>query len=180
MVQNVKDFFVKERLYEFRKEIYDYLSNKRTFISFDFVDSSGQGILVKIKELLDEIKVAPIGLAAGGFPVHIISDLNLPEEIFIQTDEVECRVRYENMERYFVIEIDERKGFWKGYFAIPLVMMENYVENQQLLEFKERFLNYIDIPWVFGNIRRILRFRLDREWLEIIRSKKRQKEQGGL
>ena len=127
---------------------------------------------------LKEVKAAPIGLAAGGFPVHIISTQPFPEDLFQTTDESFCRLYWGAQSNYFILEIlRDNTGVWQGLFSVPLVMLERYLETQQLLHFKKRFLNYIDIPWIISRnrlkVRRLFRLTLDVEWLEALRDRRR-------
>lgn len=117
------------------------------------------------------------GIASGIYPLVIVSDRGLPLEKFIEDDGIDVKMHYkyaeigeEKREIYgFRIEFDN----WSGTFHLPGYVWEQYINRpdfkEAMLDMKEKILDYIDIPLKIRNIRRIIRFNLDKPWIRAVK-----------
>ena len=53
----------------------------------------------------------------------------------------------------------------KFYFTIPEMILQRYRDS--MIKFKMDFLEWIDIPVTINTMRRVLSFKLDRDWLNL-------------
>jgi len=127
-----------------------------------------QNNLKKLRAKFDSVKTSVIGIATGVYPLHLLSKYEIPEELFRNTDNAYFRVTYHRIERrgyYFEVFPSDFPEI-KFYFTVPEVILSKYRESMK--QFKMEFLEWIDIPVTLGSIRRLLRFKLDIEWLRSI------------
>lgn len=132
----------------------------------EIVDSNlFKNSLKNLKEKFYNVKTSVVGMATGVYPLHLLSKHEIPEELFMETDEAYFRVTYRRTERgghYFEIFPSNLPEI-KFYFTVPEIILLKY--RDCLKQFKMEFLEWIDVPVTLRSIRRILRFRLDLEWL---------------
>ena len=116
----------------------------------------------------EEVNTSVVGIASSVYPIHLLSTHKIPKDLFQNTDDAYFRTSYRRTERgghYFEIfpsDLPETKF----YFTVPEVILRKYSGFMQ--KFKMDFLNWIDIPVTLGPIRRLLRFKLDTEWLQSV------------
>jgi len=121
--------------------------------------------LRNLKDNFHKVNTSVVGIATGVYPLHLLSKHKIPEELFRDTDETYFRVTYRRTNRggyYFEIFPSDLPRI-KFYFTVPKIILSKYRESMR--RFKMEFLEWIDIPVTLGLIRRILRFKLDIEWL---------------
>ncbi|MEW6447668.1 MAG: hypothetical protein AB1426_06225 [Bacillota bacterium] len=123
--------------------------------------------ILKLRDILFEIKFSAVGLAAGGFPVHLVGTQEFPRKAVAERDQVECHIYHEQGNPFHVRLVDR---VWSAYFSVPEVMMSKFLANREMMvEFKGRSLSFIDIPIKINGMRRIIRLELDPKWLEQVR-----------
>jgi hypothetical protein len=122
----------------------------------------------ELKSKFNRVKTSYIGMAGSEdypiYPVHILSHHEIPSDLFTNSDSAFFRVEYHRLKRgtYFELypsDLPEKKF----YFTIPEVMLQKY--RKSMLSFKKQFLSTIDMPVKLNQIRRILQWKLDMEWI---------------
>lgn len=142
----------------------------------------------KIAPLIEELarkKTKPIrryfpicyfALASGLYPILILSKKKFPLDRFVESDEVDVKIHYGYEEHTknihdFRIESDG----WEGRFQLPRYIWRQYMQTpgfrKAMLDMKRKILNHIDIPLKIRNIRRIIKLKLDKSWLDTIENK---------
>jgi hypothetical protein len=124
--------------------------------------------LTKLESKFSDVRTSVIGIATGVYPLHLLSYTEIPYDLFIGTDETFFRTTYRRTERggyYFEIFPSDFPEV-RLYFTVPEIILSKYRDSMR--RFKMEFLEWIDIPVTVRGIRRILRFKLDTEWLKSI------------
>jgi hypothetical protein len=124
-----------------------------------------EGSLKLLQDGIDRVGTSVMGIATGVYPIHLLSHQKIPYELFRETDDAYFRTTYRRIEgggHYFEI-FPSGLPETKFYFAVPEYILSKYQES--LKRFKMDFLEWIDVPVTLGPIRRVLRFKLDMEWL---------------
>lgn len=116
------------------------------------------------------------GIISNVYPVVITSNESLPFQRFSETDEVEIRLSYEaDQQHKEVYGFNIRFDSWRGKFQLPRYIWEQYAKRPDfidaMIKMKLEKLNYIDIPLKIEGKRRIIRLKLDRNWLENLSSR---------
>lgn len=158
---------------ELRKKISRVLNNEGVFNEGEplyAIDS-----IYKIRDLISRIRFSAVGWAAGGFPVHLISEDQFPSEIIYRSDAVRCEI-YRLQNNPFMLKLSDSD--WKAYFSVPEIMMGKFLKASDLISFKGKSLSYIDVPYRIGEIRRIIKFETNREWLEEIKKRAEVRSKG--
>ena len=122
-----------------------------------------------LKNRFSGVKTSFVGIASGVYPLHLLSYQELPYDFFRESDEAFFRTLYHRTERgghYFEIYPSDLPDV-RLYFTVPEVILSKYSDSMR--KFKMEFLEWIDIPITVRGMRRILRFKLDIEWLRSIR-----------
>lgn len=120
----------------------------------------------RIKDMFARVRTSVVGIASGVYPLHLLSFNRMPNELFRETDDSFFRVRYYRTERgghYFEIYPSDMPDTTFN-FTIPEVILSRY--SNSMRKFKRDFLSWIDLPTTVGNMRRIFRLKLDKEWLD--------------
>lgn len=128
----------------------DFVTNKQFFREINRL----KGLFNKITSIM--------GIASGIYPVHFLSYQKIPEQIFINSDEHDCRIHFEEIENVLKIIPNDAPNV-ELFCSIPRELVLRYTS--QMLKFKKKFFKYIDLPIKFGKIRRLLRLNLDERWL---------------
>jgi hypothetical protein len=121
-----------------------------------------------LKDRVAHVKTSVVGIASGVYPLHLLSYQELPYDSFRETDEALFRTTYRRTERgghYFEVYPSNLPNV-RFYFTVPEVILTKYTDSMK--RFKMEFLEWIDIPITVREMRRILRFKLDREWLSSV------------
>jgi len=124
--------------------------------------------LERLKERFTGVRTSVVGIASGVYPLHILSYQELPSDLFRESDEVFFRVTYHRIPRgghYFEIHPSDFPDL-RYYFSVPEVILSKYRDSMR--QFKKEFLKWIDLPVTIREMRRILRFKLDMEWLRSV------------
>lgn len=118
-----------------------------------------------LRDRFERVSTSVVGIATSVYPIHLLSYHKIPYDLFRETDETYFRTIYRRTERggyYFEIYPSDLPNA-KFYFTVPELILSKYRDS--LRRFKMEFLEWIDIPVTLGSIRRLLRFKLDKEWL---------------
>jgi hypothetical protein len=128
---------------------------------------SFQKNLLLLQGKFDKVRTSVVGIASGVYPIHLLSHKDIPYDLFARTDEQFFRPTYTrtiNGGYFFEIHPSDFPDL-KFYFTIPEMILQRYRDSMK--KFKMDFLEWIDIPVTVKTMRRILRFKLDREWLNL-------------
>ena len=100
--------------------------------------------------------------------LHFLGEEPFPEELFSQSDEARCRVRYvltgQETRFYLVFSGDERER--RFYFTPPDSLSEAALFGGNVLDEKERHLKVLHTQIMIKGLRRSLDIKLDQDWLE--------------
>jgi len=130
--------------------------------------SAFENRLRMLENKVSDVKTSVVGIASGVYPLHLLSYHELPYDSFKETDETIFRTTYRRIERgghYFEIYSPNLPDA-RFYFTVPEVILAKYRDSMR--RFKMEFLEWIDIPITVMRMRRILRFRLDIDWLRSV------------
>lgn len=135
----------------------EYVTNQERF------DSN----LQLLQNKFDSVKTSVVGIASGVYPIHLLSYKDIPYDLFRETDEQYFRPTYTRTATggyFFEIHPSESPDL-NFYFTVPEMILQKYRDSMRKL--KMDFLEWIDIPVTIGRMRRILKFKLDKEWLQL-------------
>jgi hypothetical protein len=137
----------------------------------EFQSTGPKEELSKYSESMNKITVSYLATASEIYPIHMLSENEIPWNLFVDTDETSCKIHYHGRSRN-CLEIvpmgDERSSF---YASIPGDVLVNY--RDRLLEMKAKFFDHVDFPVLQNGKRRILRFNLDTEWIDGLKRRRR-------
>ncbi len=131
-------------------------------------------LIIKKDFLKDTLlKKTYFGLASSFYPIMITGNKEIPFKEFLE-DRVDVKIYYDyNESRTEIYNFRIRFRGWEGVFQLPKYTWHKHITSpnykRAMSEMKKKILNHIDIPIKLGNIRRIIRFRLDRPWLDAIK-----------
>lgn len=136
--------------------------------------------LNNLKEALSNIKTSYLASIRGILPIHILSEMNIPWNIFTQTDQVLCEFYY-SIERPNLFRLKVRDNNFGFYFSVPKEIVEKYRrrfdeesvtdvdsslrERARMRSVKRELFTSIDVPVVHEGMRRIISFKIDESWL---------------
>lgn len=125
--------------------------------------------LRKLKSKFSDVRTSVIGIASGVYPLHLLSYQEIPYDLFRESDDISFRTTYRRTERgghYFETFPSDFPEV-RFYFTVPEIVLSKYTDSMR--RFKMEFLEWIDIPVTVKAMRRILRFKLDMQWLRSIK-----------
>jgi superfamily I DNA and/or RNA helicase len=99
------------------------------------------------------------------YPIHLLSKQKIPENLFNTGDDSRFRVFLDETPiglSFNVVPNEAREVSLQ--FSLPKYIYTRYLSEGRMLEFKNEFIDRIELPTIVGRIRRILRLNLDREW----------------
>jgi hypothetical protein len=160
---------------DFCKYIYQKLSSRlqRTYRS-RFIRSRQNGIFFRdFREFhgsMESIKTSAIAIAIGKdqevrYPIHVLSYDTIPENIFAESDTHLFRVHYSTSENGLIFRVNPVDTHTQLFFSLPRSIYQDYFARRRMLDFKEKFLRYIEFPIILRELRRIVTFELDTEWV---------------
>jgi len=125
----------------------------------------------KLQKDMDSVQTSAIAMIIGEepavqYPVHILSYQRIPETVFTGTDEHLFKVYFTETPRGLFFEVVPTEAEeTRLLFSLPKHIYARYFSEGRMLEFKMAFINNIELPATIHGIRRILRLKLDREWV---------------
>jgi hypothetical protein len=143
---------------------------KSEFINPESRENFSEEFRVLISSI-NNIRTSLIGVAIGKkrdyqYPIHILSNQVFPEQLFRETDTHPFIPRYQEAgENGVVFRIDPIDTDAQLFFSLPKSIYMDYYRESEMLQFKEMFMNNVEIPVTINNMRRIVRLRIDKEWL---------------
>jgi hypothetical protein len=171
LINSINVDIAARQILVFKNWIYGKMERHRETVQGDdlFATERFQPIFAEYAELLHSIRTSYLGTASGVYPVHLLSRSEIPWFLFEETDETTCRIYYhEETENCLEIVPNNAKEF-KLYLSIPKEIIANYRDRIRMLDFKKKFFDYIDVPTQRNEIKRVLTFRLDTEWIDRLR-----------
>jgi hypothetical protein len=119
---------------------------------------------------LNSIQTSAIAMLVGKdpalqYPIHVLSNQKMPERTFATTDDHLFRVFYEETRRGLSFEVVPTEAEeWRLQFSLPQHIYGRYFAEGKMLDFKNRYIQHIELPLTIQGMRRILRLNLDPEW----------------
>lgn len=149
----------------------EYRSEEQSLNAF-FTEEGKNMIRETILYKVSSIKGSYYGMLQGKYPVHLLSNTELPIAPFMQSDEILCKICRRNDNTWSFVSIDAEEGD-TNYFELQFELPE---EIDKLLEgiwgdfeaiagVKRKRFSFINISGKIGGIRRQVQLRLDEEWL---------------
>jgi hypothetical protein len=145
--------------FSFRSWISEKTKNPNTSIDGDDT-FGGEGFsqrFTQYVEVLHGIRTSQLGTASGVYPIHLLSQSNIPWQLFETRDEVACQIHYRG-ETTNCLEISPVDSPTRFYASIPKDLIANYKDRIKMLDFKQRYFSYVDTEWI-DSLRQ--RYRLD-------------------
>jgi len=125
----------------------------------------------RLKSSLDAIRTSAIAMIVGKepttqYPVHMLSNQEIPARLFAGTDNLLFRVHYTQTPRGIAFEVEPMESRdTRLFFSLPKRVYSHAFSRTKMLDFKQKYLSYIELPVISGEIRRILRLKLDEDWV---------------
>jgi hypothetical protein len=118
---------------------------------------------------IERIKTSAIAIAIGEslevrYPIHVLSYDSIPGNIFAESDTHLFRVHYSTSDNGLIFRVNPIDTQVQLFFSLPRSIYEDYFSRRRMLDFKEKFLRYIELPMIIRKLRRIVTFELDTEW----------------
>jgi hypothetical protein len=163
-----------EDIHRFRTWISKKTENPSRTFEYDqtFMSRGFEEIFGKYVESVHRMKTSYLATASGIYPVHVLSENEIPWSLFDGTDEANCRIYYREGSENCLEIIPEAARQFKFYISVPREMIANYRDRERMLDFKAKFFHYIDLPVLQNEKRRMLRFRLNTEWIDNLRRRR--------
>lgn len=126
----------------------------------------------RLNENLTSIETSAIAMAVGQnpaiqYPIHMLSYQKIPERVFSERDNHLFRVYFTETPRgLFFQAVPTEVPEVTLLFSLPKHIYERYFAERKMLDFKEKFLQHIELPTSIHGLRRILRLDLDPEWMK--------------
>lgn len=168
--------------YAFRK----FLRHESTTDVFsEFLDEEGVTVIMPLfLESLHKVGGSYYGIIRGKYPVHLLSENELPASLFQNTDSLPCHLRFKSASRCWFFCPAMHKGEDESYFELQFDMPEQIAELLDLVwddparraDTKETFVSHVDLTGKIAGITRHVRLELEREWLEQFKKKFRKKK----
>jgi hypothetical protein len=119
---------------------------------------------------MESIKTSAIAIAIGKdqevrYPIHVLSYDTIPENIFAESDTHLFRVHYSTSQNGLIFRVNPVDTHTQLFFSLPRSIYQDYFARRRMLDFKEKFLRYIEFPIILRELRRIVTFELDTEWV---------------
>lgn len=159
----------------FKRWIYAKMENPREAFEEDslFLTERFGSIFADYVGLIRAIRTSYLGTASGVYPIHLLSRSEIPWRLFEDSDETYCRIYYHTGTENCLEIVPQEAKESRFYISIPREIVANYRDRMRMLDFKKRFFEYIDIPAQRDGVRRVLTFRLDTEWIDRLRRRRR-------
>ena len=126
------------------------------------------GILYNVSR----IKGSYYGMLQGKYPVHLLSNTELPIGPFEQSDEISCRIYYSNENTASFVPKDYEEGdsnYFELQFDLPVEIAKlldgRWGDFGAIAGVKSENFSFINISGKIGGIRRQVQLKLDEEWL---------------
>lgn len=130
----------------------------------DLIESS-------IIEAVRNIRGSYFGMLQGRWPLHLLTENELPASAF-RSDIVRCRITgYENGNWKFtpLNTRPDSDNWFELQFSLPediaKMVRDNFGDREAVANIKQQHFSYIDLSGVIGGIRRNIRLELDQEWI---------------
>lgn len=136
-----------------------------------FSASGSQHIERRVIAPFEIIRASYFGVLQGKWPMQLFSARPLAPQLFVESDEVECRLYGKGANRWsFVPDGVERDSasYFRLEFDLPdeiaLLLDPMRDDPLQVANFKEQNFAYLDLSGVIGGVQRQVRLKLSREW----------------
>jgi len=156
-------------------EIHNYAIDEEDGISMNsFFTVEGKNLINKrILSELNNIQGSYYGMLQGKYPMHLLSNTELPNAPFRESDEILCRIHHRSNNTWSFVPRQYEEGdpnFFELQFDLPeeiANILQGIWDNPEAVANvkRERF-SFLNIAGKIGGIQRQIRLRLDEEWLD--------------
>jgi hypothetical protein len=130
-------------------------------------------LLNQLSSQLLGIQSSFFGVTGTNYFIHFLSFDTFPQQLFMRTDERECRIYYDVNDATFYLRILNENGVVdssKFYFSAPKPILDKVFDGgTSVLDDKGRHFSIIKISISIDDINRNLVLRLDNDWIERIK-----------
>ena len=159
------DRAIDVRLSELRNDFAEYLKGVQDLEENMAISEHGQEIYQQMRTSLNSIGGSYFGLLNGQYPIHIMSDSALPDdigdeelaEVFVVNDDNEFYMEFRVRGCSLNFELPDEIA---RFFATAWQQGEISVANTKL-----ETIHYITLSGLIGSRRRSIRIELDKDWL---------------
>ena len=126
--------------------------------------------------MLRGVKSSFFGVTGTNYFIHFISNDEFPKHLFVDTDERECRIYYEEVDALFFLRIMENgePHDAKFHFSAPKPILEEvFYGGAAIIDEKGRHFSIIKISITIDGINRNLVLRLDNRWIDDLKRRRR-------
>lgn len=164
------------RTKELRNEFRNFLEVHGDVVDRDsliFTEDGIDYVLENIVLPLINIRGSYFGVLQGRWPMHLLSNEQLPMDLFRRTDEIRGII-YRNGDGVWGFSptgIEENEENWfRLEFDLPeevaYLVERTRRDPVELLNVKQQHFSYIDLSGIIGGVQRQIRLRLDEQWAE--------------
>ena len=157
---------------DFIKDIYDSLKNENQILTKEIIRNHFKNDFDPERKL-NKIYFANL---VGSYPILIKSRSSFPISLFRNRDEHPIKLTFQGLDEHLnrIPKLNFKIIFndWEGEFKIPEYILQKLVGKlnpEEILSFKENYINSIEIPMVIGRVKRIISLKLDLEWINTLK-----------
>lgn len=164
VVDNVRDIDLTQLRISFRRLIN---SEEVEATSDEFSNIGNQRLIRIILENLSMIGGSYFGMLQGKYPMHLVSEIPLPPQIFQNRDEIDCRIIRREDDSWAFTSLEEQP-FFNLEFDLPnhiAAVINNITDRGEIADQKRRQFSFIDITGKIDGVFRMVKLKLDQEWL---------------
>lgn len=136
-------------------------------INEDFSDLGNELLSQNVLENLFLIQGSYFGMLQGKYPMHLISELPLPPQLFENQDQVECRIIRSEDNSWAFASLNDQP-FFNLEFDLPehiADVINSISDRREIANQKKMQFSYIDITGKINGVFRMVKLKLDQEWL---------------
>jgi hypothetical protein len=149
----------------------EYHSEEQSLNAF-FTEDGKNLIRDNILHEVSSIKGSYYGMLQGKYPVHLLSNTELPSSLFMASDEILCKIYHRNENTWAFVPTDYEEGhpnYFELQFDLPeeiaKLIDEMWGDFEAIANAKRELFSFVNISGKIDGIRRQVQLRLDEEWL---------------
>lgn len=129
-----------------------------------FLTEKGLVEFENLKQNIDRIGGSYFGLLNGEYPIHLLSERSLPEQLFESEDEINVRIHVSEA-KCIIITLGNNNLYFELPISIAELFTKYWEDKMKIARLKERYVSFITLTGKIGNVRRSIKLNLDRTWL---------------
>ena len=165
------DLKAKENLRTIRNEFNRLFNSYSNNNNSNIFSDTGIIKLNSIFYSFNKIKGSYFGMLQGKYPMHLISQNEINRELFWARDEIPCKL-FSHDRRYWYFAPSEVDSNTTYYFELEFnlpkeiaTIINDMTSFQEIARIKSEAFSFIDLSGRINGVQRLIRLRLDRDWL---------------